>query len=230
MDEYLFTSWAKFGEIHGLKKIRTRRLYVCFLLLNNEKLIFKSEQMRPIQEISIRDISTLVKEKTGSDHYLKIITAAKQQFAVCVAYASSKKPDNYNTDQLYSLLLSLEGVKSKKEQQIIEKLKSMIHVSPRISIPMLKEVLAVETSTFYQNIYKLAAQLNLTIDGDSLKVDQISVSDFIKGLNEYFKLGISDEVLNEDKLSCPYCGSPLKENDKFCTQCGTSLVKDNDDE
>lgn len=230
MDTYLFESWAKFGEIHGAIKIKTRRLSVCFLLLNKEKLIFKSQQMIIIQEILLRDITTLVKERSGSDNYLKIITSAKQCFAFCVALAGSKKPDNYRTSQLYSLLLNLEGVKGKSEQQVIDKLKSMIQVSPRINITVLKEVLGVESSIFYQNIYNLAAQLEITIDGDYLKVDKISVSEFIRGLNEYFKLGISDEMLIQEKLSCPYCGSLIKLNDKFCTQCGTTLVKDNGDQ
>ena len=202
MDTYLFESWAKFGKIHEGTKIKAqaRRLHVCFLLLNKEKIIFKSQQMATIQEMLLRDISTLVKERSGSVDYLKIITSAKQCFAFCVALAGSKKPDNYGTNQLYSLLLKLEGVKGKSEQQVIDKLKSMIQVSPRINITVLKEVLGVESSIFYQNIYNLAAQLELTIDGDYLKVDKISVSEFIRGLNEYFKLGISDETLVEGKL------------------------------
>ena len=225
MDTYLFESWAKFGKIHeGIKiKAQKRRLRVCFLLLNKEKFIFKSQQMATIQEILLRDISSLVKERS----YLKIITNAQECFAFCVALASSKKPDFYGTSQLYSLLLNLEGVKIKTEQQIIDKLKSMIQVSPRININVLKEVLAVESSIFYQNIYNLAAKLDIIVDGDYLKVDKIPVSEFIKGLNEYFNLGISDKMLIEGKLSCPYCGAPIKLNAKFCTQCGTTLVKDN---
>ena len=103
----------------------------------------------------------------------------------------------------------------------------MIQVSPRININVLKEVLAVESSIFYQNIYNLAAKLDIIIDGDYLKVDKIPVSEFIKGMNEYFNLGISDEMLAEGKLSCSYCGAPIKLNAKFCTQCGTTLIKDN---
>ena len=227
MDTYLFESWAKFGEIHGARKIKTSRLRMCFLLLNTEKLIFKSQQMIKIQEILLRDITTLVIERSGN--YLKIITSAQQCFAFCVVLAGTKNEDNYGTRQLYSLLLNLEGVKGKSEQQVIDKLKSMIQVSSRINITVLKEVLEVESSIFYQNIYNLAAQLELTVDGDYLKVDKISVSDFIRGLNEYFKLGISDEMLVGEKLSCPFCGSPIKLNTKFCTQCGTTLVNDNGD-
>ena len=173
----------------------------------------------------LRDITSLDKERSGN--YLKIITSANQCFAFCVVLAGTKNQDNYGTRQLYSLLLNLEGVKGKGEQQVIDKLKSMIQVSPRINITVLKEVLAVESSIFYQNIYNLAAKLDIIVDGDYLKVDKIPVSEFIKGLNEYFNLGISDEMLIEGKLSCPYCGAPIKLNAKFCTQCGTTLVKDN---
>jgi len=226
MNTNLFESWAKFGEIHGTTKIKTRYMGVCFLLINKEKIIFKSQQMATIQEIMLQDTTDLVKEKSGSDTILKITTSFEQNFAFCVALAGSKRPDNYRTTQLYSFLLTLEGVKGKSEQQILDKLKSMIQVSPRISITVLKEVLGVESSFFYQNIYNLAAQLGLTVDGDYLKVDKISVSEFIKGLNNYFQLGISEEKLIEDKFSCPYCGSPTKPDAKFCTHCGTNLIKE----
>ncbi|MFX1445853.1 MAG: zinc ribbon domain-containing protein [Promethearchaeota archaeon] len=230
MNTYLFESWAKFGKIHGTSKVRTRNLRLCFLLINKEKIIFKSQQMAIIQEIVLRDITDLVKGKSGSDVVLKITTSNEQKFMICVALAGSKKPDNYGTTQLYSFLLNLEGIKGKSDQLIIDKLRSMFQVSPRINITVLKEVLGVETSLFYQNIYKLAAQLGLTVDGDYLKVDKTLVSEFIKKLNESFQLGISEEKLSEDKFSCPYCGSPIKSSAKFCTHCGTNLVKEEENE
>ena len=232
MDTYIFESWAKFGRFSEGRKIKIRRMGICFLLLNKEKIIFKSQQMIIIQEIMLRNITTLAKELSGYDNYVEIITTANQRFTFCVVTAGRKEPDNNGTRHVYSLLLNLDVVKGKAEQQIFDKLKSMIQVSPRINVSVLKEVLGVESSIFYQNIYNLAAQLELTVDGDYLKVEKISVSEFIRGLNKYFKLGISDEMLVEEKLSCPYCGSPLKLNAKFCTQCGTTLVnyKDNGDQ
>lgn len=98
-------------------------------------------------------------------------------------------------------------------------------VSTRINIDVLKEVLGVESSIFYQNIFNMAAKLGLTIDGNQLNVENVSFSDFIRALNQYLDLGVSSEILTDEKLICPYCGFSLKPHMKFCTKCGTALIK-----
>ena len=91
MNQNLFESWARFGQFQGGKKIKKLYLRVCFLLLNKEKLTFKSEQLTIIQEILLREIISLVKERSGRGDYLKITTSAEQSFVFCVVYLGSKK-------------------------------------------------------------------------------------------------------------------------------------------
>ena len=128
----------------------------------------------------------------------------------------------------FYLLKKLEGIKGVVEQTIIEKITNLIKVSTRINVNVLKEVLGVDDSIYYQNIFNVAAKLGLTIDGDYIKVDKISDTDCIRALNEFLNLGINNEMLVDEKFSCQFCGAPLKPNEKFCTQCGTTLVKDNE--
>jgi len=228
MDKNIFESWAKFsgGEIRGRAKEG-------FLLINKETLNFKSYEEGIFQEILLSDISEVVKEKK----YLKIITAAGKIYTLWTldpgrvgSFTGEKKSDDNKTRKLYSLLISLKGSKGLIEQNIIEKVKNMMEVSTRINIDMLKEVLGVESSIFYQNIFNIAAKLDLTIDGNQLNIENVSFSDFIRALNEYLNLGISNDILIDEKLSCPYCGFSLKPHMKFCTQCGTALIKDENEE
>ena len=222
MDENLFEGWAKFRSFSKNEKIKIYKLQDCFLFINKEKLSFKSSLGGIYQEIALKDIQEFTKEKK----YIKISTIDGKIYAFCAVYPQNKSPDAYNTDRVYSILKNLEAIKGTIEQKIVEKIKNMLHVSTRININILKEALGVDASLFYQNIFNVAAKLGLTIDGDYIKVDKISESDFIRALNDYLNLGINDEMLVDEKLSCPYCGAPLKPNAKFCTQCGTTLVKD----
>ena len=120
-------------------------------------------------------------------------------------------------------------VKKKRElidqsnQELISSLKNMMQVSKLININMLKEVLGIDSSIFYQNLFNLAAKLGLTIEGDYLNADNVSVSDFVRALNKYLKLGISENLLMDEKLTCQYCGSSLQPNMRFCPNCGTTL-------
>jgi len=120
-------------------------------------------------------------------------------------------------------------VKKKQElidqsnQELISSLKNMMQVSKLININMLKEVLGVDSSIFYQNLFNLAAKLGITIEGDYLNADNVSVSNFIRALNKYLKLNISENLLMDEKLTCQYCGSSLQPNTKFCPNCGAAL-------
>ncbi len=222
MAENLFEFWAKFRYFRGYERIKTYKFQNCFVFINKEKISFKSRKGVTYQEILLGDIQNFIKEK----RYIKIFTTDERVYAFCAVKPNGKSPYPYNTDRAYSLLKKLEGIKGVVEQTIIEKIKNLIKVSTRINVNVLKEVLGVDDSIYYQNIFNVAAKLGLTIDGDYLKVDKISDSDFIRALNDYLNLGINDEMLVDEKLSCPYCGAPLKPNAKFCTQCGTTLVKD----
>lgn len=221
-DENLFECWARYRYFGKDEKIKTYKFRDCFLFIDKEKITFKSREGDIFQEINFRDIQEFMKEKS----YIKILTADGKIYAFFAVKPIEKSPNYRNTEKAYSILNNLEGIKGAVEQKIVEKIKNLIKVSTRINVNVLKEVLGVDDSIYYQNIFNLAAKLGLTIDGDYLKVDKISDSDFIRALNDYLNLGINDEMLVDEKLSCPYCGAPLKPNAKFCTQCGTTLVKD----
>lgn len=123
----------------------------------------------------------------------------------------------------YDIAQSKQEPIDQSKQELIYSLKNMLQVSKRININMLKEVVGVDSSIFYPNIFNLAAKLGLTVDGDYLDVDKVSVLDFIKVLDDYLKLGISNEMLIDEKLTCKYCGSSVKQDMKFCQNCGTNL-------
>ena len=198
-----------------------------FLFISKKELIFKSHGYEPetVQKVTIREIARIINEKRGANNYLKIINLTGETHGLYAIYnkRGKPKPDNNKTNSIYSLLISL---RIDMQQKIIEPLKKMMEVSTRINLNMLKETLDIESSIFYQNIFNLASKLGLIIDGDSLKIDNVSKTDFIRALNEYMNLGISNELFIDEKLSCQYCWAPLKPNSKFCIQCGTTLVKD----
>lgn len=201
------------------------------LLINKKELIFKSHGYNPeiVQKVLVREITSQAKEKRGNNNYIRINNSSGEAYALCALTSTRKwkfNPDDDKTNRVYSLLRNLRI--EDQRQKIVEPLKKMMQVSTRININLLKETLGIDSSIFYQNIFNLASELGLIIDGDSLKVDNVSDTNFIRALNKYMNLGIFDELLMENQLFCRYCGSSIKPNVVYCTECGTSLSKDDD--
>lgn len=146
-----------------------------------------------------------------------------------VSYCQFEKMRSVRQSQPFQEIYQQPHIRSSQviirqsQQELLLSLENMIQVSNRININMLREMLGVESSVFYSNIFNIAADLGLTVDGDYLNADNISVSDFVKAINKHLKLELKTESLTEEKLICQYCGTPLKAKKNFCPNCGTSI-------
>lgn len=211
--ENLFECRANFYE--GPKR---RRIKEGYLFINSESITLKSYEEGIDQKIVISEIKDLFKEK----FYTTIITYTGRiyTFWAC-AMKRYRVKDKIKSETLYSILSDLKSQQEANIQKTLDKLRDMLKVSTKININILGEILGIDSSTFYDNIFGLAAQLDIAVDGDYLIINKISFSDFINALNDNFKLEL--ELIRDKELICTYCGYPLKLNEEFCNNCGTKI-------
>lgn len=203
---------------------RPRRVKEVHLFVNKESITFKSDKDGINQKIMISDIKDLYIEKfdttiitgPGNMYNFWVFTMKKS-----ILGGFTERVNKNKSRALFSILSNLKSQYEAKIQKTPDKLRDMLKVSTKININILREILGVDSSTFYDNIFSIAAQIDATVDGDYLLVDNVSTPDFINALNDKLNLGLM--LIKDQILSCTYCGYPLKLNEKVCNNCGTKL-------
>lgn len=87
--------------------------------------------------------------------------------------------------------------KKKNERQIIEKIRTMIKVSKRANLEMVRKTLEMDSDEFLEKIWGWAEKFGFIIDGDYIIVENADVNGFIKNLDEQFLLWGKQERLKE---------------------------------
>lgn len=119
------------------------------------------------------------------------------------------------------------------EQEYIEKLKKILKVSTRVKLDIIRDILKMEKSTFYEKIFNWAAEFGFIIDGDYLLTNKSSSMDLIDAVEKDYNIRIGKEKKPINKRvelkSCYYCGNSLDPNANICPYCGISQkeIKEN---
>lgn len=92
-------------------------------------------------------------------------------------------------------------LKSKRdiEQEIVEKIRSMMEVSERISLEMMRKTLEMDSDEFLNNIWGWAKKFGFRIDGDYIIVENADVGEFVKYLDDQFLNWKKKEGIKEEK-------------------------------
>ena len=116
--------------------------------------------------------------------------------------------------------LTSEQIRLEKEdKERIERVKSMMEVSNRLRLDMMRIALDMDEKAFTEKVFQWAKQFKFLIDGDYLIVNQDTVEDFLNDLST----GAGILLRRGLKISCQFCDKKIDSNAKICPYCGKEV-------
>jgi len=192
------------------------------LILTEDYLSFKPYDkgiMRAIHTLQIKNIIPFLQQSTK----MVQIEMKNKDIYTCIPLREKlgrQVPDKNKIDKLIELLNQVKMYKESEqlklkdlEQKRIDQIKSMIAVSTRLKLEMMRIALNMDEKIFDKKIFEWAKKFNFVIDGDYLIMNPEYISDFL------YDLGDEKSI----KVQCPYCQKFIEPNVKVCPYCGVSL-------
>ena len=106
------------------------------------------------------------------------------------------------------------------EAERIKKVESMLKVSTRIKLDMMRLALEMDEKTFTEEIFKWANKFDFVVDGDFLIVNVETIPDFLGNL-----YGEHDNLRKRRiKTECIQCGKPIEYYARICPFCGKEQI------
>ena len=129
-------------------------------------------------------------------------------------------PDKNKIDKFIEFLNQVKIYKESEqlklkdlEKERLDQIKSMLAVSMRLKLDMMRIALNMDDKIFTKKIFEWAKKFNFVIDGDYLLVNPEYISEFLQDLGEDQRL----------KVQCAFCQKFIEPNVKICPYCGVSL-------
>ena len=197
------------------------------MLLTNNFLLFKPFEKQPVIEIKILDINKIKSQKLYNTNFLILKTYQKKYISITFfkKHLFIRTLDKFKLDKFEKLLEQMKIYKEseklnleKLEKERIEKLKTILEVSTRVKLDMMRSVLELDEKTFNDQVFEWAKKYNFIIDGDYLIVDPEKVSTFLDHI-DLFPLF----PRNKRKIKCNNCGRLVDSSATICPYCGEEL-------
>jgi hypothetical protein len=195
---------------------------VGILILTEDYLSFKPYDKGVIRTIYILQIKNIIPFLNQSTKMVQIEMKNKDIYT-CVPLREKlgrQVPDKNKIDKLIEILNQVKMYKESEQLELkelekkrLDQIKSMMLVSTRLKLEMMRIALDMDEKIFTEKIFEWAKKFNFVIDGDYLIVNPEYISDFL------YDLG-GDKFL---KVQCPYCQKYIEANVKVCPYCGVSL-------
>ena len=127
------------------------------------------------------------------------------------------------------ILAKLEKIEEPKEfsdpeKSLIKKIETMLKVSTRIKLNMMREALGIDEKIFSEKIFEWAEKFDFVIDGEYLIIKAGSISAFVKNLLLDHDL-LKQNKKKHKKIICQLCGKKIDKNSKVCPYCGAEIKK-----
>jgi hypothetical protein len=111
----------------------------------------------------------------------------------------------------------------KDEKEKIKKIKTMLKVSNRLKLKMMRIALGLEKESFNNKIFEWAKAFDFTIDGDYIVINKDTSDSFLQHLDSEESLYLNG---NRDQISeCSFCGSFIDKDTRTCPYCGNTIEK-----
>ena len=197
------------------------------LILTEDRLSFKPFDQGDIETLEVMEMNSIEALQPNLDDFIKISTSNRKEFSLTLL---TKKYGRtiINTKKVVKLLELLNQVKSykisefKKEQKLerkqVEQIKSMLEVSSKLSLDMMRNALEMDKKSFSNKIFDWAKRFNFVIEGDYLVVNPENVDKFlddlfvIQGSQEKIQCKYCQKLITADSKNCPYCGVEVESN------------------
>ncbi|MHA1992021.1 MAG: hypothetical protein ACW98A_13705 [Candidatus Hodarchaeales archaeon] len=197
------------------------------IFLTENYILFKSFHSEGIYKIKILDFKEVTMEIENSIIYVKIETTDGNTYSIFPLRRLRRKlvKDKVKTEKFYDLLHQAkmykesEHLRSRKdERESLKKLKTMLNVSSRLKLKMIRTTLGLEKESFNNLIFEWAKKFEFTIDGKHLIVNKETISAFITHLKS-LESDHQDDV-KDNEMKCYFCGNLIDFKAEFCPYCG----------
>jgi hypothetical protein len=199
-----------------------------FLILTESSLDFKPFDFNSGYHQKIKRIVEIDRNLVDSTPYIQITntTNLKTSYLGLKSNSWHTKEDELKTDKLFELICQAKDYKEAEKLQIKEKRKELIQhiatilaVSNRLKMDMMRTILDMEQDEFYENIFIWAEKFNFIIDRDEIVVDHNSIPQFMDNLATGFQYSNISPV----KVKCSHCGKLVDYSAKICSYCGKEM-------
>ncbi len=195
------------------------------IFLNEDFLSFKPFTVKTLYQIPIRNILKILIYTSNIGPAVNIHTKEGKSYTLMALKKQLRMyaKDKSKTVKVYELLNQAKLYKAseqirleKEEQEKIERIKSMMEVSNRLRLDMIRVALEMDEKLFTQKVFQWAKQFNFLIDGDYLIINQDTAKEFIEDLS------IGANILSRKglKMKCRFCENLMEYGLKICPFCG----------
>ena len=192
------------------------------IILTEDYLSFKPYEKGEIWAINILKLNKIIPFLQQSTKMVQIEMDNKDIYT-CMPLREKfgrHVPDKNKIDMFIELLNQVKMYKDSEqlklkdlEKERLDQIKSMLAVSTRLKLEMVRIALNMDEKVFTKKIFEWAKKFNFVIDGDYLLVNPEYISDFLQDLGE-------DQT---QKVQCAFCQKFIEPNLKVCPYCGVAL-------
>ena len=195
------------------------------IFFNEDVLSFKPFTEKSIYQIPILNILKILIDTSNIGLAVNIQTRDGKSYTLMALKKQLKMyaKDKSKTKKLHELLNQAKIYKSseqirleKEDQEKIERIMSMMEVSNRLRLDMIRVALDMEEKLFAQKVFQWAKEFNFLIDGDYLIINQDTVKEFIEDLSGGANIASQRGV----KIKCRFCEKLIEYGAKICPHCG----------
>jgi len=199
------------------------------IFLNEDFLSFKPFTEKVVYQIPILNLLKIILNTSNIGPAVNIQTKEGKSYTFMALKKQLKMfaKDKSKTRKLYELLNQAKIYKSseqifleKEEQEKIERIKSMMEVSNRLRLDMIRVALDMDEKSFTQKVFQWAKEFNFLIDGDYLIINQDTAKEFIEDLS------VGANILSRKglKIRCRFCEKLIEYGAKICPYCGRTTT------
>lgn len=213
----------------GSNETEDNKLGKGIILLTEDFLSFKPFKEGSVHQVKIKDIMRIINNVQNSNSNVKIQTIDSKTYS----YSILKKKlgmmvhDKSKILKFYDLIHHAKEYKvseliqrEKQEQERIEQLKSMLQVSNRLKLDMMRIALDMDEKEFTNKVFEWAEKFKFIIDGDYLIVNYDTISQFLDDLSSGSTIFSRPKI----KVKCRNCGDFIDFDARICPKCGKEVV------
>lgn len=192
------------------------------IIITEDYLSFKPYDKGEIRAISVLKIHSIIPFLQKSTKMVQIEMVNKDIYTWMPLREKLGRlvPDKNKIDKFIELLNQVKIYKDSEqlklkdlEKERLDQIKSMLAVSTRLKLEMVRIALNMDEKLFTKKIFEWAKKFNLVIDGDYLLVNPEYISEFLQELGENQSL----------KVQCAFCQKFIEHNVKICPYCGVTI-------
>jgi len=195
------------------------------ILLTENRISFKPLKEEYLTQLKVLNIKEVLEEIKSSNTFIKLITKDGNLFTLLPLKKRLKHliRDNHKAEKLLELLNQVKMYKDSEqirlaelEKERIKKITSMLEVSDRIKLGMMRNALDMDEKTFTDKVFEWAKKFEFVIDGKYLVINRDYINEFILSLR-------MNEMDNIDKIKCSFCENLVDIPAKICPYCGKEI-------